>query len=145
MRMHVDKQGKRCGWIWEMGAGAHLCYAHLWCTFLSSPGTAKTVSLPERGEIRWRWWSEDASMANGGKVRDGGGFCASALSLSAHERMCAYSPQMVTEVATVAKSGFAVVLRDTSAPSRAHPAMRVAASDLGRWAAPHTWSTPNPN
>jgi hypothetical protein len=66
-------------------------------------------------------------------------------SLSAHERMCAYSPQMVTEVATVAKSGFAVVLRDTSAPSRAHPAMRVAASDLGRWAAPHTWSTPNPN
>jgi hypothetical protein len=53
-------------------------------------------------------------------------------SLSAHERMCAYLPQMVTEVATVAKSGFAVVLRDTSAPSRAHRAMRVAASDLGR-------------
>ena len=46
--------------------------------------------------------------------------------------MCAYLPQMVTEVATVAKSGFAVVLRDTSAPSRAHRAMRVAASDLGR-------------
>ena len=70
-----------------------------------------------------------------GERRQGQGMevvlCLRALSLRMRG-LCAYLPQMVTEVATVAKSGFAVVLRDTSAPSRAHRAMRVAASDLGR-------------
>ena len=76
------------------------------------------------GERVRRWRTEARSGMEVGSVL--------LRSLCAHERRCAYLPQMVTEVATVAKSGFAVVLCDTSAPSRAHRAMRVAASDLGR-------------
>ena len=107
----LTSRGNAMGWSWEMGAGAHLCYAHLLCTFLTSPGTAKTVSLSERGEIRWRWWSEGASMANGGKVKGWRWvLCFRTLSLRMRG-LCAYLPQMVTEVATVAKSGFAVGIR----------------------------------
>ena len=52
-------------------------------------------------------------MANGGKVKGLSGFCgAAAAALSAHERMVRLpSSQMVTEVATVATSGFAVGIR----------------------------------
>ena len=79
----LTSRGNAMAGFGRWGAGAHLCYAHLLCTFLSSPDTAETVSLPERGEIRWRWWSEDASMANGGQVKGWRWFCACALSLCA--------------------------------------------------------------
>ena len=59
------------------------------------------MALVVRAQRMRRWRTDDRSR--GGSVLP--------HSLSAHERMCAYLPQMVTEVATVAKSGFAVVLR----------------------------------